>query len=89
MFLPLACNGLLPDTEIALTVEDIVRPPIGVNQIPLFCWSKKVGQSCILYPYWQHFMTNSTQLFYQNGMPSWDQKEPVAFFRGATTGMSL
>lgn len=86
MFLPLACNGRLPDAEIALTVEDVQRPPIGAKKVPLFCWSKKLGQSCILYPYWQHFHTNSTQEFYGNGMPRWEDKLPIAYFRGATTG---
>lgn len=89
MFFPLACIGELPDIELALTVEDIHRPPIGNPKIPLFCWSKKVGQSGILYPYWQHFHTNSTQEFYSDRAPLWSEKSSIAFFRGSTTGTKV
>lgn len=84
------CAKRLPDTDIALQVEDIARPIIGQKRVPLFCWAKKVGQSGILYPYWQHLIMNTTSTAMLNiTEPKWEDKLDLAFFRGSTTGISF
>jgi hypothetical protein len=88
MFLPLYCTKSLPDMEMVITPADWERPAIGQRRVPIFSWSKKVGQSGILYPYWEYLTTESMTLQLENvSMPPWNEKHDVAFFRGSTTGI--
>lgn len=90
MFLPQYCSGSLPDMEMVLTAADWERPKVGRKKVPIFCWSKKVGQSGILYPYWQHLTSETMLKMYRElQIPIWSEKLDVAFFRGSTTGMIM